>query len=223
MDCRILGNESSSRAAVSISLCSAVFGNLSPTLSKSFPTFRLASIASSISPHLCYCYLFLRSFIGWLGCKFVCCGVARRYLRARLSPRVHFMGSGSMVHGSALARGGRFSILRERHLPRADAGLGSWFMVQSSHEGFNPLTRGSILSRGVQSSPRGVQSSREGFNLSRGPILSQGVQSSLEGSNPLARGSILSRGVQGFSVLRERRLPRDRERGSTLLGFRASK
>ena len=71
MDCRILGNESSSRAAVSISLCSAVFGNLSPTLSKSFPTFRLASIALSISPHLCYCYSFLRSFVCWLDCKFV--------------------------------------------------------------------------------------------------------------------------------------------------------
>ena len=180
MDCRILGNESSSRAAVSISLCSAVFGNLSPTLSKSFPTFRLASIASSISPHLCYCYLFLRSFIGWLGCKFVCCGVARRYLRARLSPRVHFMGSGSMVHGSALSRGGGFSILRERHLPRADAGLGSWF---------NPFARGSILSRGVQSS-------REGFN-------------------PLSRGS----GVQ----CPQRETVASRERGSTLLGFRASK
>jgi hypothetical protein len=194
---------------VSISLCSAVFGNLSPTLSKSFPTFRLASIASSISPHLCYCYLFLRSFIGWLGCKFVCCGVARRYLRARLSPRVHFMGSGSMVHGSALSRGGGFSILRERHLPRADAGLGSWFMVQSSHEGFNPLTRGSILSRGVQSSLEGPNP------LARGSILSRGVQSSREGFNPLSRGS----GVQ----CPQRETVASRERGSTLLGFRASK
>jgi hypothetical protein len=64
----------------------------------------------------------------------------------------------------------------------ASRGRGSWFMVQSFREGFNPLSRGSILSRGVQSS-------REGFNpLSRGPILSRGVQSSLEGF----RGSVSS-------------------------------
>ena len=48
----------------------------------------------------------------------------------------------------------------------ASRGRGSWFMVQSFREGFNPLSRGPILSRGVQSSLEGfrgsVSSERDG-------------------------------------------------------------
>ena len=141
MDCRILGNESSSRAAVSISLCSAVFGNLSPTLSKSFPTFRLASIALSISPHLCYCYSFLRSFVCWLDCKFV-----RFNPLARGSSSCE--GFNPLARGSILLRGVRPSCEGFNPLARTTLLRG----VQSSCEGFNPLTRGSILLRGAVNS-----------------------------------------------------------------------